>query len=127
MTLLYIKRYDRQLIQAHPDWLFVFGDNLERKGYAGQAKEARGEPNAVGIATKRSPSNAPQAFLYDGEFPQWEASEAPAMQRIWEVHKNDGVIVWPLDGIGTGLAQLDETAPAIFREIEEFRLALEKR
>jgi redox-sensitive bicupin YhaK (pirin superfamily) len=30
--------------------LFVFGDNLRRTGFGGQAAEMRGEPNAVGIA-----------------------------------------------------------------------------
>ncbi len=54
MTLLYIKKYTRAYIRAHPDWLFVFGDNMMRRGFGGQAAEARGEPNAIGIATKRA-------------------------------------------------------------------------
>ena len=50
-----VRRYTRAEIKANPDKLYVFGDNMARVGLGGQAKEARGEPNSVGIPTKWRP------------------------------------------------------------------------
>jgi hypothetical protein len=44
---------------------YVFGDNGRRIGFGGQAKEMRGQPNAIGVATKWEPSNRPNAFFSD--------------------------------------------------------------
>ncbi|KKL05458.1 hypothetical protein LCGC14_2605850, partial [marine sediment metagenome] len=46
----------RQMLRDEPDTLFVFGDNMQRRGLGGQAFAMRGEPNAVGIPTKIFPS-----------------------------------------------------------------------
>lgn len=125
MTLLYIKRYTRAYIQAHPDWLFVFGDNFERSGLGGQAGEARGEPNAIGIATKKAPHMAACAFLTDTDYAHWFAIETPTFKRLMEASKAGCTIIWPLDGIGTGLARLERMAPDIWHEIETLRATLE--
>ncbi|SDK47143.1 hypothetical protein [Bradyrhizobium ottawaense] len=45
------------------DKMYVFGDNVQRTGFAGQAKEMRGEPNAIGVVTKWAPSMQPTAFF----------------------------------------------------------------
>jgi hypothetical protein len=42
---------------------YVFGDNGRRIGFGGQAKEMRGEPNAIGVATEWVPTNRPNAFF----------------------------------------------------------------
>lgn len=42
----YIKRQD---LKSNPNTQYLFGDNLKRSGFGGQAKEMRGEPNAIGI------------------------------------------------------------------------------
>lgn len=125
MTLLYIKKYTRAYIKAHPDWLFVFGDNMLRHGLGGQAAEARGESNAVGIATKRRPSMEEAAFLKDGDYEEWFAEESPTLRRLMGAAKRGRTIIWPHDGIGTGLAQLEKRAPAIWNDIEQLRIAIE--
>jgi len=51
------KHITRQMLRAEPGTLWVFGDNLQRKGLGGQAKEMRGEPNAIGIPTKKGSSS----------------------------------------------------------------------
>ena len=43
----------RDKIKENPDVLYLFGDNLLRKGLGGQAKEMRGEPNTLGIVSKK--------------------------------------------------------------------------
>lgn len=125
MALLYIKKYTRAYIQAHPDWLFLFGDNMMRNGLAGQAAEARGEPNAIGIATKLKPSMEPDAFLTDDHYDKWFAAEKPTLARLMKASQAGRTIIWPLDGIGTGLARLEKNAPGIWNDIEQLRLAIQ--
>lgn len=107
MPLIYQKWITRADLQANPENLYVFGDNLQRIGMGGQAKEMRGEPNAFGIPTKVSP---------------WEyAFDAYRMKfvRAWDVCFEElraqlieqRTIIWPTDGIGTGLANLKNRAP----------------
>ncbi|MEC7290450.1 MAG: hypothetical protein VXW22_10215, partial [Pseudomonadota bacterium] len=55
MIILRQHRIYRQDLRANPGTIYVFGDNTERVGLGGQAKEMRGEPNARGIATLWSP------------------------------------------------------------------------
>jgi hypothetical protein len=125
MTLLYIKKYTRAYIKAHPDWLFIFGDNMMRHGLAGQAAEARGEPNAIGIATKRKPSMDTDAFLSDLDHENWFAAEKPTMARLIKASQSGRTIIWPLDGIGTGLARLEKNAPLIWTDIDNLRAAIQ--
>lgn len=125
MTLLYIRRYTREYIRSHPDWLFVFGDNLAREGFGGQAKEARGKPNAIGIAAKRKPTMEPDAFLTDADYDQWFAAEKPTINRLYDAAKRGRTIIWPLDGIGTGLAGLEKNAPSIWTELDNVRAWLD--
>ncbi len=125
MTLLYIKRYTRSYIRSHPDWLFVFGDNLLRYGAGGQASEARDEPNAIGIATKRKPEWRADAFFSDADYDNWLAAERLNLARLMRASKRGRTIIWPLDGIGTDRAKLEKSAPAIWNTIEQFRLSIE--
>lgn len=120
--VIYVKYYDRPLIRSFPDTLFVFGDNMARRGYGGQAAVARGEPNAVGIPTKWVPTSAPEAFFSDNDFTKVIPTIDAEFLRL-TLHP--GKVVWPADGIGTGLAQLVSRAPQIFYYIEKKRLELE--
>jgi hypothetical protein len=61
-------RYTRQDLRDNPAKLFVFGDNFARRGLGGQAREARGEPNAIGIRTQKAPTYEPSDFLTDAEY-----------------------------------------------------------
>jgi len=117
----YRKWIYRRMLRDEPDKLFVFGDNLIRSGYGGQAKHMRGEPNAVGIPTKRFPSMQSNAFLYDQNFDEWLLTATPDYLRL---NQYDGIIIWPLDGIGSGLARLEETSPKIWKQIGDWRNSL---
>ncbi len=67
MPIIREPRITRQMVREHPDRLFVFGDNLARVGYGGQAREMRDEPNAVGIPTKKLPTMTEGAFFSDAD------------------------------------------------------------
>lgn len=102
-TQKWITRAD---LQANPTWTYVFGDNEARWGLGGQAKEMRNEPNAFGIPTLHSPTT------------YWSDAYFNDAQLILQVHfdllKAKPFIVWPADGIGTGLADLQNRAPKIW-------------
>ncbi len=123
--LVYWNMITREGVRSYLDWLFVFGDNVLRKGLGGQAKEMRGEPNAVGIITKRKPSNLYGSFFYDDDFDEWFDLAKKDFQRILSHVEAGGVVVWPADGIGTGRAKLANRAPSILRYIDNFEEKLE--
>ena len=52
-----------QFLNNNPNALFVFGDNLIRKGYGGAAV-LRDHPQAIGFVTKKFPDNRDTSF-YD--------------------------------------------------------------
>ena len=65
MPLKFQEWITRNDLRDNRSTFYVFGDNIQRCGFAGQAKEMRGEPNAIGIATKWAPSMDRRAFFDD--------------------------------------------------------------
>ena len=108
----YISRED---LQSNPDKIFLFGDNLTRKGYGGQAKEMRDEPNAIGIPTKKLPTNGPNAFFSDKEL----EINKHHLNKAFEKIPRDKTIIMSSSGLGTGLAQLDVKAPKTYAYLLE--------
>jgi len=110
----------REYVRANRDKLFLFGDNLERRGFGGQATAMRREPNAIGIPTKKSPSYRDDAFFSDDEFEQNKASIDAAFAEIMRaITDSIRVIVIPSDGLGTGRAQLERRAPRTFAHLQK--------
>jgi hypothetical protein len=108
-------RITRETVRAEKDKIFLFGDNLTGLGFGGQAAEMRGEENAVGIPTKKAPSNNPNSFFTDKEF----AANKKAIDEAFGKIPPDKTIVIPKAGLGTGLARLDEKAPRTFAYLNE--------
>lgn len=124
-----MKWITRQIVRANPDKLFLFGDNFERRGYGGQAKEMRGEPNAFGIAVKFAPTMHEDAFFTDANGSAGNCGQINLeFRRLREKIKNGGfsTVVIPADGIGTGLAELDKRAPQTFAYLQRELEALGK-
>ena len=132
----WIKRED---LQANPNIIYLFGDNLLRSGLGGQAKEMRGEPNAWGIVTKKTPDNTEYAFLTDDEYELnisiINRDLAGLREFIAEKRKKAlenkcsiyyfstgftkewyevSMVIIPIDGLGTGLAELPTRAPKTY-------------
>ena len=83
----------------------------------------RGEPNAVGIPTKKWPSYKDEAFFSDDEFEQNKTAIDTALAKVMNaVTETIRTIVIPTDGLGTGRAQLDKRAPRTFAYLQK-RLA----
>lgn len=126
MPLVYQKYIKRKHLRANPDVLFVFGDNYLRKGTKGQAANMRGEPNAVGVATKWEPSYREEAYFNDDQYDKiikiLEDDLLPVMK-----HLDKGkIVVWPMDSIGTGLSALPDRAPRVWRIIQKAIICMEE-
>jgi len=57
----------KSYLRNNPNHIFVFGDNLKRKGYGGAAT-LRDEPNAYGFVTKKAPNNNDGSFYKPEEY-----------------------------------------------------------
>jgi hypothetical protein len=115
-----LKWIARSFVREHRDHIFLFGDNLARRGFGGQAAQMRAESNAIGIPTKKLPSNDEEAFFTDAEFEQNKAAIDRAFDRLHRMSWTfEQVIVIPSDGLGTGRAQLDNRAPLTFAYLQK--------
>lgn len=116
MKVVFQKWITRQDLRDNPDKVYVFGDNLERVGMGGQAREMRGEPNAFGIPTKRKPTMEEDAFFSD-ESVEDLVAVYQSLSDLDRLAGPDGTVVVPYDGLGTGLSQLPKRAPGIYTVI----------
>jgi len=113
--IIYKKFITRQDVRNNDDALFIFGDNDQRIGYGGQAKAMRGEPNAIGIRVKKSPSMDHNSFYTDNELMENIIKiDSDINNIIRYLYAKEKTIIFPEDGIGTGLAQLPRKAPKTF-------------
>ena len=118
-----MKWITRAIVREHRDYIFLFGDNLARRGLGGQAAAMRGEPNAVGIPTKKLPSNSDEAFFTDAELEQNKAAIDQAFEYLTRKSTApEQIVVIPGNGLGTGRAQLENRAPLSFAYLQK-RLA----
>ena len=121
MLVIRQKHIYRADIQANRNLLYIFGDNLARIGFGGQAREMRGEPNSFGIATKRQPShNYYEDYFHDEEEDvmkilkdEFEKLDKEIFLLLYQA------IVIPMDGIGTGLSRMQQYAPKALEFINQ--------
>ena len=115
--------YTKELLRAHPDKLFIFGDNMENRGKGGQAA-IRDEPNAFGIATKHSPHTGGSAYFSDDDlFNQRVMHRLNRQLDILDDKAIGTVLIFPAGGLGTGLSAMPEHCPKLFSWLG-FQLAL---
>lgn len=94
------------------DSLFVFGDNIQGWGKAGQAI-IRDCKNSFGIPTKYEPSMKEQAFFSDTKEEFQIVLNAFLKLREKYISGKYEYLVFPKNGLGTGLAQLQDRSPKI--------------
>lgn len=114
----YDLHFTRRKVQNNLETFYVFGDNVMRTGYGGQAKACRGEINAIGIRTKYAPHNGDNAFF--GQNIEQEKQMITNDLALVEAALNSGrKVVFPLYGIGTGRADLENRAPEVAQHLKE--------
>jgi hypothetical protein len=94
--------------------IYLFGDNELRVGNAGQAV-IRGLPNAIGVATKKLPSMGKDAFWSDAEY----ARNCAVLDADFAKIPPGQDVVISENGLGTGLAMLDQLAPKTFKYLQK--------
>jgi hypothetical protein len=104
-----LRRQDLQDLAA--SHLFLFGDNLIERGMGGMAAEMRGEPNSLGVPTKRLPSMTPDAFFSDSTYDDNVRAIQRQLAKIPNYNKPNLVIP---RGIGAGRALLPQKAPRTY-------------
>lgn len=124
--LRYEKHITRQMLRDNPKTLFVFGDNMIGQGYGGQAKEMRGEQNAVGIPTKNYPGIKRHDYFSDDDFAVAAAKIHAAFMKLYMHVEAGGNVIWPFDDIGTGMADLPNKSPKIWAFVQSQKRFLEK-
>ncbi|HLG89124.1 MAG TPA: hypothetical protein VKZ79_18235 [Alphaproteobacteria bacterium] len=119
MPIIRQKRITRDDLRAHPSHLYVFGDNEARIGYGGQAAAMRGEPNAIGVRTKRAPGRRPEDYWTDRRYDDCRRMIDEDLRPVFAALKSGRTIVIPEDGLGTGMSALPERAPRVFAYLTE--------
>lgn len=79
------KYVTEEFLRNNPNVIFVFGDNLIRKGKGGAAK-LRDEPNTYGFITKKAPNNNDESFYRPPEYA--DVFYAELLQLAKEIEKN---------------------------------------
>ena len=115
MPIEIIHRYSREDL-SQPGQALCLRRQFRPHGHGGQARETRGEPNAIGIGTKKAPTYDGADFLTDGEYAQDVHAILADFERFFGPPTGpDGRLAG--DGIGTGIAQLPARAPLTLRFI----------
>lgn len=111
-----IGRLSPELCREHPELIFVFGDNSIRKGKMGQAC-IRDCLNSFGVITKRYPGWSDKDYLEDTQ-----EDKEMVLKDLEELRilSRDKVIIFPKDGLGTGLADLKNKAPKLLCFINNY-------
>ena len=113
----FTNKLDVALCQSNPESIFVFGDNMQGWGKAGQAV-IRDCSNSWGVPTKRYPSMKPSAFFADRQ-DEYDII-LKELSTLWTMHTEGKTIVLPINPIGSGLARLNINSPKIWSLIERF-------
>jgi hypothetical protein len=107
-----MSRVTNKFIEEHPDYIYIFGDNEQRRGLGGQAKVMRPAPLSIGIRTKRAPSRGDNAYWTDDTFEDNKRmidEDIGALFELWEERGRPAVVL-PY-GIGEGMSELPTRAP----------------
>ena len=108
--------YSVEQCESDVKTLFVFGDNLAGFGDGGQA-QVRPCVNSIGIPTKRLPAMTEDSFFSDQVDELVAVTEAIA--KVKQEYMTGGYtkLVFPADGLGTGLARMDTKSPEVYNKM----------
>lgn len=109
------RRFSIEQCRVNFDTLFVFGDNLDRVGAAGQAI-IRNQVNAIGVATKKKPGSLPEDYFTDTEYEENCKIIDEEIEKIkaYAEEKEYKAICFPWMGLGTGLSSMQTKCPKTF-------------
>lgn len=104
----------KEYLIKNPNHIFVFGDNIRRKGKLG-GSILRDMYNTYGFVTKKSPNNRPDSFYTPREYLNVYNREIKKLAKLIKLSPNETFLISKLGG---GLANKYR----IFEEIIEPRI-----
>jgi alkylated DNA repair dioxygenase AlkB len=107
--------------RKNPNTIFIFGDNLLKRGKKGQAI-IRDAVNAFGIPTKRKPATSLDSYFSDKTF---EQNKIDINNAFLEIPQGKDIVLAKAD-LGAGLAQLQKRAPKTWDYLQGIIQHLEK-
>lgn len=112
--------FTKEVCALNPNKLFIYGDNTLRYGKAGQA-QIRECNNSVGIATKFHPGMGEMDFFSDLKLNQCTNIILNDIKKVilclTNPSRNFDTLVLPINGFGTGLSELPERAPEVYKNL----------
>jgi len=90
----------KEYLLKHPEYIFVFGDNLLRKGKGGAAI-LRDLPNTYGFITKKAPNNHDWSFYRPYNYQEVFNQELDKMIKEIQSHPDS---IYLISKLGGGLA-----------------------
>lgn len=90
----------QNFLDENPNTYFIFGDNLERKGYGGAAA-LRDHPHSIGFITKKFPDHKDESFYKPEEYSAVFFEELTKLKII--IQKRSDKIFY-ISQLGGGLA-----------------------
>ena len=107
------------MMAKYPRSIFVFGDNVERRGRGGLAGVCRGRPNSLGVATKWRGGRRPEDFFSDDDFTACFKVICDDLAKVEEVLFYKGEVIFPTAPLGSGLSEMPERCPKLFAAMRE--------
>ncbi|HEX9464682.1 MAG TPA: hypothetical protein VGB82_18940 [Alphaproteobacteria bacterium] len=127
MPVFDIPMVTRDRVRAGKLFLFAFDDDEMRSTDAGLAAQCRGEPNAVGIRTRRAASNDPTAAWRDEDLVRHQAMLDDDFAILVSWVEAGGPVFLPKAGLGMLPPRLVDAAPRTFlflqKKVKELRAA----
>lgn len=127
MPVFDIPMVTRDRVRAGKLFLFAFDDDEMRLTEGGLAAQCRGEPNTIGIRTRRAPGSDPESVWNDTHIAlhQQQLDEDFALLISWA--EAGGPVFLPKAGLGNLAPRLVDTAPRTYlflqKKVKELRAA----
>ena len=117
--LIQTEYYNITQCNDNPTTLYIFGDNVVKFGKGGQAT-IRDCPNTFGIPTKMFPSTSIDSYFIDSNDNSYEYIDNSLIE-LYNIYKSNkyNTIIFPKDGLGTGLSKMPFYAPKMFKRFCE--------
>jgi len=107
-----MKYITKKFLRNNPDTIFVFGDNLQRKGLGGAAK-LRNEPNTYGFITKKAPNNNWSSFYKPDDYKFVYMAEMLKLVSLIESSRDK---TFYISKLGSGLANKHNIYESIIKK-----------
>lgn len=124
--MIYIPRQlSRHYILQHPNYIFIFDDNILKQGHYEHSTYCRGNENCYGIPTRRTQHCLPECYFDDEDFEEdpnqlcRRSGIRTQIDRAFESIPKDGRPCIILPNIGCGSSQLHTKAPGIYKYITQ--------